>query len=505
MSASSLRILFLEDRVTDVLLIRHALKTAGISHEAHIVETETALKKALAQGKWDIVLSDYCMPELMAPDALRIVREFDENLPFILVSGSIGDETAVAMMKSGAQDYVLKENLVRLPTAVLRELSEAEGRRARKRAERALRLSEERFRRLSASSPVGIYEADVDGRVRYCNPRLQQMWRMSEAEIRERGWTERVHPDDLPGLLTGWVEANKRGVPFDLEYRLMLPDGELRWIHGRSEVLRDATGEVSGAIGTVDDITERKKAEEAVRRTEKLAAVGQLASTIAHEINNPLEAVTNLVYLAETDPTLGASSRRYLADAQQELHRVAQIVTQTLQFNRRRTERTAANLESIIDSALSLFGRRFEEQHIAVERDVSGSYDLLCYPSDLRQVFVNLIGNALDAMAGRQGLLRIHLYRQARSSDGVARIRVSIADTGVGMDRAVMERVFDAFFTTKGDKGSGLGLWVTGEIVKRHGGTIQLRSCSHPERSGTTVSLTFPVYEGEDANSRISG
>lgn len=614
------RILFLEDKPEDVLYLQNALQSAGIPLTSQTVTTEGDLRHTLSAQSWDVVLSDYSLAELRAPQALAIVREADPNLPFILVSAFIDDHIAVAMIRAGAQDYVFKDDLVRLPIAVRREIREAEERRARQRAEASLRTSEERmrlataaadlgiwsynvaahtvfwneqcyistgvplgqritpefleslihpddraarhqalaqalqegsdakmeyriirpdggirwvssygravlnadgsvkeihgiatditdrklaeealrinegrFRGLSASSPVGIFEADLQANVRYTNPRLQAIWHMKEPEILGRGWVARIHPDDRGALVEGWGTASTKGLPFELEYRLLLPNGDIRWIHGRSAIICNNHGEPVATIGTVDDITERRKAEESVRRSEKLAAVGQLASMIAHEINNPLEAVTNLIYLAEMSPELADSIRPLLHDAQQELRRVAHITTQTLQFHRRNAEKTGVAVSGILESALDLFTRRMREQRISLERDYADAPNVICYPSEIRQIFVNLIGNSLDAMLGNPGRLRLRIRGKTNFSQNEKYVHITIADSGIGMDPAVTRRVFDAFFTTKGEKGSGLGLWVTGEILKRHGGSILIRSRRTPQPSGTIISIKLPV------------
>ena len=241
-----------------------------------------------------------------------------------------------------------------------------------------------------------------------------------------------------------------------------------------------------------DQIDQYGRAQEALLRSEKLAVTGRLAASIAHEINNPLEAVTNLLFLMREE---GSSDRqkKYLAQAEHELARVAEITKQTLRFYREPSQPTATRITTVLDSVLMLFGQRLVSSEIRVERyERAPSATVLSSPGELRQVIANIIGNAIDAMR-TGGRLRIRIA-QARQS-----VRLTMADTGVGIPKEVLPTIFEPFVTTKGETGTGLGLWVTAEIIKRNGWKIRVRSCSRPGRSGTTFSIVIPTL----ASSRV--
>jgi signal transduction histidine kinase len=243
-----------------------------------------------------------------------------------------------------------------------------------------------------------------------------------------------------------------------------------------------------------DQIQQYARAQEALLRSEKLAVTGRLAASIAHEINNPLEAVTNLLFLMRADASTEAQ-KKYLAQAEQELARVAEITKQTLRFYREPSQPTATRISTVLDSVLMLFGPRLVAAGVAVERiERSTSATVLSSPGELRQVIANLLGNAIDAMR-TGGRLRIRISQQRHPGQCRDFVRLTIADTGMGIPGNVLPTIFEPFVTTKGETGTGLGLWVTAEIMKRNGWKIRVRSCSHPGHSGTTFSIVIPALE----------
>lgn len=241
------------------------------------------------------------------------------------------------------------------------------------------------------------------------------------------------------------------------------------------------------------DTTERRRSEDTLRRTEKLAAAGQLAASIAHEINNPLEAVTNLLFLLRTHAPLDAEALRFTEMAQHEVARVSEIAQQTLRFYRPSTSPAVANVGEILDSILTLHSGRVHTLRVEVTRRYGSHIELYCLSGALRQVFANLITNALDALNGG-GRLLIRAGRSHCWKDGRPGVRVVVADTGSGMSGEVRARIFEPFFTTKLATGTGLGLWVTQDIMDKHQGTIVVRSrCESPKgASGTVFMLFFP-------------
>ncbi len=239
------------------------------------------------------------------------------------------------------------------------------------------------------------------------------------------------------------------------------------------------------------DVTERRRRDAALQRTEKLAAVGRMASSISHEINNPLESVTNLLYLIQHGESSHDEMRTYAQLAASELARVSHIVTQTLKFHRQSTHAAHSRASEILESVLSLYQSRIVTLRTQVDRDFAADDAMLCFAGDMRQVFANLIGNALDAV-GEDGHLQLRTRRTRNPRTDASGVRVTFADNGCGMSPATQKAVFEAFFTTKGMTGTGLGLWVSEEIVRTHRGTIRLRSSDNSGSSGTVFSLFFP-------------
>jgi len=248
----------------------------------------------------------------------------------------------------------------------------------------------------------------------------------------------------------------------------------------------DATRWV-GAI--LVDTTEQKRAEETLRRTEKLAATGRLAASIAHEINNPLEAVTNLLFLIRQE-NLSPDAAKFAELAQQEVTRVSEITQQTLRFYRQSTLPALSNVAELLDSVITLHLGRIQTLQVDLRRDYDRSLQLFCFAGELRQLFANLIGNALDAMTPNGGRLIVRSYRSTMK--GVAGFRVSVADTGGGITQEARRHIFEPFFTTKDATGTGLGLWVSDQIIRKHHGTVRVRS-RVTGYTGTVFSVFFPA------------
>ena len=246
------------------------------------------------------------------------------------------------------------------------------------------------------------------------------------------------------------------------------------------------------------DASDRKRSEEALRKTEKLAATGRLAASIAHEINNPLEAITNLLFLLRNYCGLEDPALNYVAMAEHEAQRIAEITQQTLRFYRQSTLPARANMGELLDSVLSLYHGRLHALNIQVERDYETAVDLFCFAGEIRQVFANLVGNSIDATsAGGRLLVRARRSRNWKDP-AQAGVRFVVADTGAGMEPAVRERFFEAFFTTKEVLGTGLGLWVSHEIIVKHRGLVHVRSRTAAQ--GKTSGTVFQLFIPDDPN-----
>jgi signal transduction histidine kinase len=245
-------------------------------------------------------------------------------------------------------------------------------------------------------------------------------------------------------------------------------------------------------LGVGMDITSNKLAEDTLRRSEKLAAAGRLAATIAHEINNPLEAVTNLLYILRLNDKWDDNARGYVAQAEHELARIAHVTRQTLGFYRDTTSPHLMDLPKIVEEVLSLYLPRIQAKNIRLSREYDKTVQVTGLPGEIRQVISNLVANAIDALPVEGALrIRVHHSRELTNSNRPGG-RIVIADTGSGIAPAHRKKLFEPFYTTKQDVGTGLGLWVSREIVQKHGGNITLRSSVAPDHSGTVFSIFLP-------------
>jgi len=257
--------------------------------------------------------------------------------------------------------------------------------------------------------------------------------------------------------------------------------------------VRNERGEITGTSSIAHDITAQRRAEEALRQNEKLATAGRLAAAVAHEINNPLEAVTNLMYLARHNP---GDPDKYLSMAEREVHRVGEIAQQMLGFVRESASPVRLNVSTTLDDVLQLYRRKLDDKHIRVDKKYDGQLEIRGFAGELRQLFSNLILNAVDAMSD-EGRLALHVAR-AHEWDNSHRpgVRVTVADNGSGIAPSDMARVFEPFYTTKGEAGTGLGLWLSHGIVQKHGGKIRVRSRTTRGSSGTVFSVFLPETAG---------
>jgi PAS domain S-box-containing protein len=348
------------------------------------------------------------------------------------------------------------------------------------------------------NAPIGLSLLDpVDLRYLRINDRQAQTVGLPKEKIIGRVITDIAPLHGLRELL----EIAASGTPVRnhlLEGELPTRPGEHRFWNVSYSPVFNADGKVEAIAAVILEITNQKKAEAALIQSEKLAAVGRLASSISHEINNPLEAITNLLYLIDLSNELPEGIRGYVHTAQNELSRVCQIATQTLRFHRQAVRATEINAEDLVSAVLNLYQGRLSNSHIKVEARYATSTTVLCFENDIRQVLNNLIANAIDAM--RQGgrlIVRAHdaVHYSAENLDGRRGIRITIADTGHGMSSTVQSRLFEPFYTTKDLNGTGLGLWISAGIVSRHHGRITFRSSQDPTHRGTAFSLFLPSVE----------
>jgi PAS domain S-box-containing protein len=318
-------------------------------------------------------------------------------------------------------------------------------------------------------------------------------------------WLAAVHPEDADTVKSSVIAARDgAAADYHNQYRVVWPDGSVHWLESQGKCQRDDAGQVERIVGVVADVTRRKRTEEALLRTEKLAIAGRLAASIAHEINNPLEAVSNLLFLVTLAET-AEIAQEHARHALDQLMRVSLITQQTLKFHRQAGAPRSTRLSEVLESVLALFRSKLVASNIAVEVRAALEVSVDCMPSETQQIFANLVANAIDAMpySGRL-VIRLRPSRDWRDPR-IAGMRITFVDSGMGMSRATLRRIFEPFFTTKTETGTGLGMWVVAQLVERHRGQVRVWSTQLQGRSGAAFSVFLPFQSEPETNGEIDG
>jgi PAS domain S-box-containing protein len=345
--------------------------------------------------------------------------------------------------------------------------------------------------------PVGVLLAKASGEIVLTNRSVEQILRhpvIPSPAIESHAQWIAFHSDGRPVQADEHplIRAITTGRPIPPEeYLYQRGDGSLGWISLTASPIYSDNKAITGGVVAVTDIDHQKHAESALIQSEKLAVVGRLAASISHEINNPLESVTNLLYLAHQKSPNDSEIQGWLDTADKELRRVSHIVSQTLRFHRQATKPRAITPEELLEPTLGLYHGRLTNANIRLSLQHRGAGLIVCYEGDIRQVLNNLLGNAIDAMRNG-GRLIIRTSKSLHRKTNIKGVRITIADTGVGIPGSIVSRIFDAFYTTKGLNGTGLGLWISKGIVDKHDGCIRVRSRTGPS-AGTVFSVFLPM------------
>jgi PAS domain S-box-containing protein len=370
--------------------------------------------------------------------------------------------------------------------------------RQRSRAQTRAEQIQRQMAAMVESSDDAILTGDVNGIITSWNRGAERLYGYSAAEaigmsVNVLGPPER--PEEVPGITTKVMRGES--IQHHTSERIR-KDGARIAVDISLSPIRNQRGEVIGASSIAHDITSQRRSEEALRRNEKLATAGRLAAAVAHEINNPLEAVINLIYLARHRPD---SQDQYLEMAEREVLRVAAIAQQMLGFVREGSSASPLNVAATLDDVLKLYLRQLNAKRIQVEKQYDRGVEIRGFAGELRQLFSNLILNALDALE-IGGRLTLHVAHGREWSNeggnGAHRTgaRITIADSGSGIEPADLTHIFEPFYSTKGDSGTGLGLWLSHGIVQKHEGSIRVRSRTTAGSSGTVFSIFLPDSVG---------
>jgi two-component system cell cycle sensor histidine kinase/response regulator CckA len=496
-----LNILHIEDSQADFLLIERHLKQQGMNVCISRVDSAAELSQALAAGGLDLILSDFSVPTLDFYDSFNQIRTADPDLPVILVSGSIGEEQAVEILKLGVWDFVLKDNLKRLVSAIERSLVESKERTMRKAAESAMRESEYRLRNMFENAPIAISIGRIDD-CRLCevNKAWLQLFGFELDEVIGKSTSELmlyVRTDERNELIKNIQEHG----------RIVNKAVQLRRKHAEViDVLYSAELIVlNGELylqAMISDITERRLLEEKLRQSQKMEVAGQLAGGIAHDFNNILQIITGNAQLQRMDNEEHGIAINYLTEISKAVDRGASLTRSLLVFSRKQPmEMTTFNLNDLLKESHKLSTRLVTEEitiHLGLSDqslNVTGDFSLM------QNVIFNLVTNARDALSGR-GHINIMTRKDTLTSEFIESNGGSVVsegrfavivfiDNGCGMDDEIRSKIFEPFFTTKEvGKGTGLGLAMIYGTVQQMGGFIVVNS---KPGIGTTFEIYLPL------------
>ncbi|MCD4775065.1 MAG: response regulator [Candidatus Aegiribacteria sp.] len=501
----SLRALILEDSIDDTELVVRHIRKNGFNIEWDRVQTAADMKTALETNTYDVILADYTMPQFTALDGLQILQKSGLNLPFIIVSGSIGEEIAVEALKAGANDYMMKSNLSRLCPAIEREIREVKVSRKTILAEKALEESEKKYRLLADNTIDCIWLTDLEFNFRYVNPAVYLMVGFTQDEWIGSNLSEHCHPDDIENISDISMEELKKGsesTGITFETRLLHKNGEMVPVEITGRLLLDDNEQPIGFQGITRNISERRQFEEQLRQSQKMEAIGTLAGGIAHDFNNILQAVFGYTDLASASLSEDDPGFCYVKEIRKSAERAADLTRQLLAFGRRQILMSRdINLNDLINELLKMLERLISE-NIKFEFIPCGkSGTVHADTGQIEQVITNLCVNARDAMPEggsltieTENILVIEDYcRNYPWTKHGSYMLLTVTDTGCGMDEDTCKVIFEPFFTTKDiNKGSGLGLSTVYGIVRQHNGFVHVYS---EKGRGTAFKVYLPIVD----------
>jgi PAS domain S-box-containing protein len=365
-----------------------------------------------------------------------------------------------------------------------------------RRAQEMLERGKESMQLAQQYVGIGIWEWDLQTGELAWSDEIRRLHgiEVEKFDGRYESWMESIVSEDRQQVHQSITDALARKGEYEVQYRVVLADKSLHWLEARGRII--VMGDIPvRMLGVAMDVTSRKATEQTLRQSEKVAATGRLAASIAHEINNPLASVMNALYILRTNSKMPESALLYVKTAEEELARVVHITKQTLGFYREISSPVMSSVPQLFEEVLAAYDGRIEQGRITVHRDFSDVGPLAAFPSELRQVFSNLVLNAIEAITP-PGNIYIRV-RQAHDGQGRIGIRVTVADDGRGIPAENMPHIFEPFFSTKDSKGTGLGLWVSQGIVQKHQGNLRLRSHSGEALHGTCCALFLPFATNE--------
>jgi PAS domain S-box-containing protein len=510
MTARPLRVLFVEDREDDALLALRELRRGGFAVTHDRVETAEELSAALESSRWDVVIADYSLPSFSAPAALAVVKDRGIVVPFIILSGSIGEANAVEIMRAGANDFVSKQAIARLPRVIERELSDVTARQAAAEAEASLRVTQRRLEALLSAAPIALYQISANDRIDWVSDSIERLtgFPASAFTTDPAFWQHRVHPED--------ADTFEQSLSNDMrvvEYRFRVAAGDYRWFLATEMPFRD---DAAQRVGSLLDIDDRKRAEERLRdahselesrvaqRTEAAEAANRAKSeflaTMSHELRTPLNAILGFGELLEdaTFGTLNDRQKKFVDNILGAGRHLLTLINDVLDLAKVEAGRmelayTRFNVADVISDAATVISAAARQKRVLVT--VDGPPLPIAIQADhakVRQILYNLLSNALK-FTPEGGNVRVAYV--VRPGEAQSDLVVSVSDTGIGIAKENIERIFQPFEQidssyARTQQGTGLGLPVTRRLVELHGGRMWVESA--PGR-GSTFHFTLPL------------
>ncbi len=498
--SDKLKILYAEDSPTDVELTLRVLKQAGLEHDCRSSGDLAELEGLLAGGGYDVFLSDFNLKKFDAGTLLQLRNRLAPELPFIIITGTLPDESAVDLLRRGATDYVLKDRLSRLPTAIVRAMRDAEDRRRLNAARKEMEESEARYRELFESSTDLIFLVSREGYVTAGNPSFRRLTGLSPSGLTSLKPETIVPEDARADFAAALAAAAAGGAPQLFETVFTAGDGRRLNVQG-SFYPRGKDGRTLYVQGVFRDITEQRALEEQFRQAQKMDAVGRLAGGIAHDFNNILGAIEGYATLTLNTMDPADPVRPDIEEIRKAVERAASLTKQLLIFSRKKAlQRKPCSLNGVVEGLQKMM-RRLLGEDVTLELDLRPDLPALTADAgQLEQLLMNLLVNSRDAMPDG-GAIKISTRAEALegrrvkspnpAEAGTRFVAVSVRDTGCGMSREVLDHIFEPFFTTKEKgKGTGLGLATVYGVVKQHNGWIEVESAPG---QGTEFTIYLPA------------
>lgn len=523
MSEALIRVLVVEDSEDDAQLIVRELRRGGYTVEFERVQTKADMQAALARRPWDVVLSDYTMPQFSALGALEALKDSGLDLPFLVISGTVGEDTAIAALKAGAHDFLLKGKLARLIPAIERELREAEIRRSHREAE-------SRYQLLVEHLPIIVYVNPVN-RIRgttYVSPQITSIlgYQLEEWLADPEFWQKTVHPHDYSSVMDSLAHTQLTEEPFEMEYRMLARDGHVVWFHDHMVLIRDQRGQPLYWQGLKMDVTKRKEAEEEIlqlnaeleyrvaERTRELEralrAKDEFLASMSHELRTPLNSILGLSEsLAENVAgPLNEKQERYVSTIIESGHHLLSLINDILDLAKIEAGQIVLNIEEVnvervCQASLRMISEMAHKKHQEVSLQIDADMDVVWGDERrLKQILVNLLSNAVK-FTPENGKLGI----QVRADREEKRVIFTVWDNGIGIHERDLQRLFRPFVQldsslARGGTGTGLGLALVTQMVRLHGGSISVDS-EPGEGSRFNIVLPWEPALVSDAELRL--